>query len=174
MPPPMTDICKLAHPVKAKLIRTIPLLFCEVRQYRDQHFWTWTQFPDGSGYGATPDFSDEGAARYARRAARLGYSSVDEFCFVHEFTHSFLAQELWGATSPVLWSLAHKRIPVGTAGEESVVLHFQEFMNDCNEDDVMEAADEGVDWYSLRAKALRLLSLVDDPLRDPAAVAALR
>jgi hypothetical protein len=160
--------------VKATLIRSIPLSFCEVRQYRDQYLWTWTQFPDGSGYGATPDFSNEGATRYARRSARLGYDSVDQFCFVHEFCHSFLAQELWGSTSPVLWSLAHKRKPFGTAGEESVVLHFQEFMNGCLEDDVMEAADEDVDWYGLRAKALRLLAMTDDPLRDPAAVAALR
>jgi hypothetical protein len=31
-----------------------------------------------------------------------------------------------------------------------------------------------VGWYGLRAKAFRLLAMADDPLRDPAAVAALR
>ena len=170
----MNDIHRLPNPAKATLIRSIPLSFCEVRQYRDAYLWTWTQFPDGSGYGATPDFSEEGASRYARRAARLGYDSVDEFCFVHEFTHSFLAQELWGSASLVLWPLAHKRKPTFTAGEESMVLHFQQFMNRCSDDDVMEAVDENIDWYGLRTKALRLLAMADDPLRDPAAVAALR
>jgi hypothetical protein len=170
----MPDCHRLPNPVKARLIRTVPLTFCTVSQYRDEYLWTWTQFPDGSGYGATPDLSEEGAARYARRAARLGYADVDEFCFVHEFCHSFLAQELWGSASLVLWPLAHKRRPVYTAGEESLVLHFQEFMNRCHKDDVMEAADENVDWYGLRAKALSLLALAADPIRDPAATEVLR
>jgi hypothetical protein len=170
----MPDCHRLPNPVKARLVRTVPLTFATVSQYRDAYLWTWTQFPDGSGYGATPDLSNEGAARYARRAARLGYASVDEFCFVHEFCHSFLAQELWGSASLVLWPLAHKRLPVYTAGEESLVLHFQEFMNRVSEDDVMEAADENVDWYGLRAKALSLLTLAADPVRDPAATTALR
>lgn len=29
-------------------------------------------------------------------------------------------------------------------------------------------------WYALRAEALRLLALADDPVRDPVAAAALR
>ena len=170
----MHDVHRLPNPVRAKLVKSAPLTFCEVRQYRDDYLWSWTQFPDGSGYGATPDLSDEGAARYARRSERLGYATVDEFCFVHEFSHSFLAQELWGSASLVLWPLAHKRKPVFTAGEESIVLHFQQFLNRRSDDDVMEAVDEGIDWHGLRAKALRLLALANDPVRDQTAAAALR
>ena len=170
----MNDAHRLTTPVKAALVRSVRLIFCEVRQYRDDYLWTWTQFPDGSGYGSTPDFSKDGTARYARRSERLGYATVDDFCFAHDFCHSFLAQELWGSASLVLWPLAHKRRPVFTAGEESIVLHFQQFINGRSDDDVMEAVDEGIDWYRLRAKALLLLALADDPVRDPDATAALR
>ena len=170
----MNDVHRLTTPVQAKLVKTIRLTFCEVRQYRDKYLWAWTQFPDGSGYGAQPDLSEDGASRYARRAERLGYATVDDFCFVHEFSHSFIAQELWGSASLVLWPLAHKRRPVFTAGEESIVLHFQHVINGRSHDDLMEAVDEGIDWHGLRAKALRLLALADDPMRDPAATAALR
>lgn len=165
----MADFHTLQQPVKAKLIRSVRLTFCTVSQYRDDHLWTWTQFPDGSGYGAIPEFSEA----YVSLARRLGYGySVDDYCFAHEFTHSFLEQELNGRASPVLWALAHKkRHPDHTVYEEALVLAFQGFMHGGM---TMEATAPDIDWYALRDKALRLLALADDPLRDPAAVAALR
>ncbi len=164
----MADFHKLNYPLKATLIKAIPLLFCEVRQYRDDHLWTWTQFPDGSGYGAIPEFSEP----YVKLARRSGYDTVDDYCFVHEFTHSFLEQELAARASPVLWSLAHKqRHPDHTVWEEALVLAFQRFMHGGMD---MHATAPDIDWFALRSKALWLLGRADDPLRDPAAVEALR
>ena len=125
-----------------------------MRQYRDTFLWTWTQFPDGTGWGGQPDFSDEWGGVYARRAKRLGYDSVDDYCFVHDFFHSFLAWKLKGRASPILWTYAHGKTPTDTAEEESLVIHFQEFVHGFREDDVMEAADPDIDWYGLRAEAL--------------------
>lgn len=168
----MNDVHRLTAPVQAKLVRSAQLTFCEVRQYRDDYLWTWTQFPDGSGYGATPDHSDGGRAGYADLARRMGCGSVDEYCFVHEFTHSFIAQEVSGGPSPVLWALAHKRRhPDHTVYEEALVLNFQGFLHGGVP---MAAVAPDIDWWALRAKALRLLALADDPTRDPAATAALR
>lgn len=171
----MPDHHRLPNDVGAKLIRSIRMPFCEVRQYRDKFLWTWTEFPDGTGYGGTPDFSEEWGPVYARRAKRLGYDSVDEYCFVHDFFHSFLAWKLKGRASQILWRLAHG-MPKheDTPDEESLVIHFQEFVHGFREDDVMEAADPDIDWYGLRAEALRLLALAEDPVRDPVAAAALR
>lgn len=168
----MGNFHKLPDPIKARLVRSVSLTFCEVRQYRDDYPWTWTQFPDGSGYGATPDFSATGAAAYADLARRLGYDSVDEYCFVHEFVHSFLEQEISGRASPVLWSLAHKRRhPDHTAYEEALVLSFQAFLHGGQ---VMAAVAPDIDWHALRRKALTLLTIAEDPVRDPAAAALLR
>lgn len=168
----MPEFHRLPNPVKARLVRTVPLTFATVSQYRDDYLWTWTQFPDGSGYGAQPDYSDEGAARYADLARRLGYDTVDEYCFVHEFTHSFLEQELNFRPSPVLSALAHKRRHTDhTVYEECLVLAFQAFMHGGAE---MWATAPDIDWYGLRAKALSLLTLAAYPVRDPAATAALR
>jgi hypothetical protein len=168
----MPDFHVLPDPVRAKLVKSVRLTFCEVRQYRDDHLWTWTQFPDGAGYGATPDFSDGGAEQYAKLARRLGYDTVDDYCFVHEFCHSYLEQELAGRASPVLWALAHKRRhPDHTVWEEALVLAFQRFMHG---NDYMHATAPDIDWFAIRSKALRLLALAEDPVRDPAAAAALR
>ena len=168
----MPDCHRLPNPVKARLVRTVPLTFATVSQYRDAYLWTWTQFPDGSGYGAQPDYSDEGAERYADLARQLGYDTVDEYCFVHEFCHSFIEQEISGRASPVLWALAHKaRDPDHTVYEEALVLAFQAFMHGGMP---MYAVSPNVDWYGLRAKALSLLELAADPTRDPAATAVLR
>lgn len=168
----MADFVSLPVPVRAKLVRSVPLIFCTVQQYRDDYFWTWTQFPDGSGYGAQPDYSEDGRERYADLARRLGYQSVDDYCFEHEFAHSFVEQEIAGRASPVLWSLAHKRRhPDHTVYEEAVAQAFQGFMR---ADIPMTATAPDVDWYRLRDKALWLLALAANPVRDPAAAAALR
>lgn len=164
----MPDFHALPDPVRAKLVKSVRLTFCEVQQYRDDHLWTWTQFPDGAGYGAIPEYSEQ----YVTLSRRLGYSSIDDYCFAHEFTHSFLEQELAGRASPVLWALAHKRRhPDHTVWEEALVLEFQRFMHG-NAD--MHATAPDVDWFALRSKALRLLALAEDPVRDPAAAALLR
>lgn len=164
----MLDFHVLPDPVRAKLVKSVRLTFCEVRQYRDDHLWTWTQFPDGSGYGAIPEYSEQ----YVTLSRRLGYSSIDEYCFVHEFTHSFLEQELAGRASPVLWALAHKqRHPDHTVWEEALVLTFQRFLSGAES---IHATAPGIDWFALCSKALRLLALAEDPVRDPVAAAALR
>jgi len=168
------DTHRLYVPDGARLIRSIRLTFCEVRQYRDRYAWTWTQFPDGSGYGATPDRNIETGYIYEDRARRVGCEDVDDFCFQHDFVHSFLSEKLNGRPSPVLWALAHKKVPVGTAPEESLVIHFQEFLNGVAPNDIMEGADESVDWYALRHEARSLIAKADDPVRDAAATVALR
>lgn len=170
----MPDVHRLYVPDGARLIRSIRLSFCEVRQYRDRYAWTWTEFADGSGYGATPDHNADTAYIYADRARRVGCGDVDDYCFQHEFVHSFLNEKLDGRASPVLWALAHKKTPVGTAAEESLVIHFQEFVNGVSPNDIMEGADEGVDWYALRDEARFLLLRADYPTRDPVAAAVLR
>lgn len=128
--------------------RVIRLTFCELRLFRD---WCWTEFPDGSGYGAFPDAGVE----YRRLAKRLGYADSMSYCFEHEFAHSFLAQELQGAASPVLWALAHgRRAPDITAHEEALVQAFQAFLRGRLP---MTAVSPEVDWCALRDKAARLL-----------------
>lgn len=73
----------------------------------------------------------------------------------HEFAHSFIAQELQGAASPVLWARAHcQRAPDITAHEEALVQAFQGFLRGRLP---MTAVSPDVDWYALRDKAARLL-----------------
>jgi hypothetical protein len=129
-------------------LRTVRLTFCEVRHYGA---WAWTQFPDGSGWGAYPD----GGADYAALAARLGYPDPMAYCFEHEFAHSFVEQEVSGRPSGVLWALAHgRKAPDSTAHEEALAQAFQAFLRGVLP---MTATSPHVHWYRLRDKALALL-----------------
>lgn len=128
--------------------RVIHLTFCELRLFAT---FCWTAFPDRTGYGAFPDPGPE----YRRLAKRLGYADSMSYCVEHEFCHSFIAQELQGAASPVLWALAHgRRAPDITAHEEALVQAFQSFLRGRLP---MTAVSPDVDWYEMRDKAARLL-----------------
>ena len=129
-------------------LRTVRLTFCELRHYGA---WAWTQFPDGSGWGAVP----HPGADYAALAARLGYPDPMSYCYEHEFAHSFVEQEVSGRPSGVLWALAHgRKAPDSTAHEEALAQAFQGFLRGGLP---MTAVSPYVDWYALRAKALSLL-----------------
>ena len=145
----MTVVTLYADDIPSRIVR---LTFAEVRLYDG---WVWTQFPDGSGYGAYPDNSEEGRDRYLDLARRLGYETAMGYCWEHEVFHSFLAQELHGRPSPILWALAHnKRHPEYTVEEEATVQAFQGFMRARLP---MTATAPDVDWWELRMLADLLL-----------------
>lgn len=145
----MSPVTLHTDDIPSKIVR---LTFAEVRLYDG---WVWTQFPDGSGYGAYPDYSEEGGARYLELAQRLGYESSMGYCWEHEVFHSLLAQELHARPSPILWALAHgKRHPEYTVEEEAIVQAFQAFVRAGLP---MTATAPDVDWWSLRTMALNLL-----------------
>lgn len=134
----------------------VRLLFCEVRRYDG---WVWTDFPDGSGYGAYPPRPDvEGAeevARYLALAQSLGYENSMDYCWEHEVFHGALAEWLHARPSPVLWALAHgKTHPEYTVEEEAIVQLFQGFVRGGRP---LAAVAPDVDWWSLRRAALNLL-----------------
>ena len=142
-------------------VKRIQLTFCEVRLYDG---WCWTQFPDGSGYGAYPHDTPE----YRTLAERLGYSDIMTYCWEHEFAHSFIVQEISGGPSKILWALAHKqRHPDSTVYEEALTQAFQGFLR-ANIPITATAPD--VDWLSIKERALWLLTTAADLLRDPVGV----
>ncbi len=131
-------------------VREINLTFCKIQLFDG---WVWTQFPDGSGYGAYPHDTPE----YREVANRLGYDCTMAYCFEHEFCHSFVAQEIIGSPSPVLWALAHhRRHPDITVFEEALVQAFQAYLKGVAP---MSAVAPDVDWYCLVRNAQSLLEL---------------
>lgn len=125
------------------------LLFCRVAG-RDG--WTETTFLDGSIYGAHAHETKE----YRALASNLGYGDdIHAYCFDHEFAHSFLAQELRGSPSPVLWALAHgRKHPELTVYEEALVIMFQGFLRGVAP---MYAVAPDIGWWPIRERAYALI-----------------
>lgn len=141
--------------------KSIPLTFCTVSLYDG---WCWTQFADGSGYGAYPHDTPE----YRNLAQRLGYSDIMIYCWEHEFCHSFVSEQISGQPSTILWALAHKRRhPDSTVYEEALTQAFQGFLRGGVP---MTATAPDIDWEAIRDRALWLLTTAADPLRDPVGV----
>lgn len=142
-------------------IKSIALTFCTVSLYDG---WCWTQFSDGSGYGAYPHDTHE----YHALAGRLGYRDIMAYCWEHEVCHSLIAQEISGQPSAILWALAHGRQhPDCTVYEEALTQAFQSYLR---ANIPMTATAPDVDWYAIRERALWLLTAAADPLRDPIGV----
>lgn len=138
--------------------KVIPLKYCTVSFYE---FWAWTQFPDGSGYGAYPDyradaphwpnFTDE----YVQVARLTGHTDPLEYCLVHEFAHSWVAEKVLDQPSQILWALAHgQEAPHLTVYEEAATILFQAFLNGAP----MFATSPFVDWIKIRDEAKKLLT----------------
>jgi hypothetical protein len=137
--------------------RIIPLKFCTVSFYRH---WVWTQFHDGQGYGAFPEYEPDRPffPNYTEgyRAAAKFAGNLDPmvYCLVHDFAHSLVMQEVLDEPSQILWALAHDEpVPRLTVFEEATVLVFQRFLNGGR----IFATSPKVDWFSIRDKARRLL-----------------
>lgn len=142
-------------------VKHIQLTFCTVSLYDG---WCWTQFPDGSGYGAYPHDTPE----YRALAERLGYNDIMTYCWEHEFCHSFISEQISGCPSAILWALAHKRRhPDWTVYEEALVQAFQGCLR---ANTPMTATAPNVDWEAICESALWLLNTATDRLRDPVGV----
>jgi hypothetical protein len=139
--------------------KVIPLRYCTVSFYE---FWAWTEFPDGCGYGAFPDydsakpfwpnFTDD----YREVAAFAGYDDPLLYCLEHEFFHSLIAERVFDKESGVLWALAHSEPPpLITVHEESATILFQRFF----QGEKMFATSPRVDWFAIRDDAKRLLAV---------------
>lgn len=142
-------------------IKSIALTFCTVSLYDG---WCWTQFGDGSGYGAYPHDTPE----YHALAQRLGYNDIMDYCWEHEVCHSFISEQISGQPSPILWALAHKRRhPDITVYEEALAQAFQSFLR---ANIPMTATAPNVNWEAIRERAVWLLTSGADLLRDPIGV----
>jgi hypothetical protein len=132
-------------------MREIALIFCRIVVDEVARFIT-THFPDGSSYGAYPHDTDD----YRDVARNHGYGfDVMAYAVEHEFAHQLLAQELEGRPCPIIWALAHGlRHPDDTAQREALIMAFQAYLRGFSP---MRAAQPGVDWGALRAKALAVL-----------------
>jgi hypothetical protein len=113
-----------------------------------------THFIDGSHYGAQPHYTEA----YIALANRLGYNDIWDYCQEHEFCHNFIAEEIFGEPSRVLWALAHnkKAATKDILAEEALSIHFQAFIRN---NWIMPATAPGVDWWALRNKAKELLQI---------------
>jgi hypothetical protein len=82
---------------------------------------------------------------------------VVAYAFHRDFAHHFLAERLLGKPSPALWGAAHgKPVTPGEAAiEEAAVMTFQRWLH-ANERPII---GPGVDWDSLKADALAMLSV---------------
>lgn len=108
--------------------RSIQMTFCRVDYGPD---WALTVFPDGTQYGAMAHDTPE----YRTLAERCGYRTlrphddINRYMIEHEIAHSFIAQELYGGTSRVLWALAHGRVAskLDILHEESLAIDLQAF-----------------------------------------------
>lgn len=136
--------------------KVIPLETCTVSFYE---FWVWTQFPDGSGYGGYPDYTQEGWPHFTddyRAVATLtGYDDPLRYCLEHDFFHSWVAWRILERPSSVLWALAHNEPPpLITAHEEALTILAQSYYNGGR----MFATSPRVDWASIMKDAKRLLN----------------
>lgn len=137
-------------------LKVIPLETCTVSFYE---FWVWTEFPDGSGYGGHPEYTQAGWPHFAddyRAVATLtGYDDPLRYCLEHDFFHSFVSERVLGAPSCVLTALAHREPPpLFTAHEEAITQAFQTFLNG----GPIFATSPRIDWFRLREEAKALLS----------------
>jgi len=140
-------------------VRSIQLTYCRL-DYGDT--WASTHFPDGTSYGAEPHDTPE----YRALAERCGYvkhrwtlahaPDVNRYMIEHEFSHNFLAQEIWHSTSAVLWALAHGQRPPPAAilSEEAVCILFQTWLR---AGIPVAATAPGVNWWELKRKAIEML-----------------
>jgi hypothetical protein len=130
----------------------IKLMFCKIEFLHSGE--AVTHFIDGTHYGAQPHYTDA----YIALARRLGYDDVESYCQEHEFMHNFIAEEVFGEPSRVLWALAHgkKAATKDILAEEALSIHFQAFLRN---DWIMPATAPGVDWWALRDKAKELLQI---------------
>jgi hypothetical protein len=112
-----------------------------------------TRFHDGSYVNSIPHPQDQ---HYCVIAHRCGYSDdIHTYCYEHDFVHLFLSEWLHDRPSPILWALAHGSELTGhqAALEEVGVQTFQRWMRAAEQPIV-----GGVDWFSMRSRALELLS----------------
>ena len=112
-----------------------------------------TRFNDGSYVNSTPHPRDQ---HYCVIAHRCGYSDdIHTYCYEHDFVHLFLSEWLHDRPSPILWALGHGSELTGheAALEELGVQTFQRWMRAAEQPIV-----GGVDWFSMRRRALELLS----------------
>ena len=138
--------------------KVIPLKYCTVSFY---DFWAWTEFHDGSGYGAFPEYLPaypewpHFTPAYITAAHRTGYDDPLRYCLDHEFAHSYVAQEVLDQPSAVLWALAHEEPPPAmTVFEEALAMAFQGFLNG----QTIFATSPLVDWEKIRKDAKILLT----------------
>ncbi len=109
-------------------------------------------YPDGteSSNWAHPDDQF-----YKDIASHCGFSPDElmEYCFQHEFVHSFLPLKFFGRESYVVNMSAHQRKASISAAmmEERMVYYFQRFMHD----KTIVPMDN--DWYAYREEALQIL-----------------
>lgn len=128
----------------------ITLRFCT---FARTDYGCWTQFHDGTGFGAYPHPDNH---HYHAISHRLGYGDdLLSYAVQHEFSHNFVSERLMGKPSAVIWALAHGEKLSGreAAYEEIAAQAFQRFIQ-ANERPLVA----GVPWDALKADALSLLA----------------
>jgi hypothetical protein len=138
--------------------KVIHLKFCTVSFYQ---YWVWTQFHDGEGYGGYPDYEPEQpywpnfTGDYRAAAKFAGNLDPLVYCLVHDFSHSFVMQEILNQPSQIIWALAHgEPVPELTVFEEAMALLFQRYLNGGR----MFATSPKVDWFKIKHDAQNLLT----------------
>jgi hypothetical protein len=143
--------------------KIITLKYCTVSFYRH---WVWTQFPDGQGYGAFPEYEPDRpffpnySEGYRAAAKFAGYTDPMVYCLVHDFSHSYIAERVLNEPSQTIWRLAHGE-PVSryNAHEESLTLMFQRHLNGARMFATgVDASGKEIDWEKIRSDAKKLLT----------------
>jgi len=127
----------------------IQLRFAAVT-YTEDGCISW--FGDGTFWGAQPHYTHH----YHVIAHRLGYGDdVLAYCREHEVCHHLICEWLLERHSPILWGLAHGEEidPNAAVFEEMGAQALQRWVR-ANERPIIG----GVDWDSLKQRALELMS----------------
>ncbi|MCO5730150.1 hypothetical protein [Rhizobium sp. SSA_523] len=132
-------------------LRSIQMLFCRIDIGQD---WIATHFPDGTSYGAEPQYTDE----YLTLSQRCGYGSyLMRYCHEHEIAHALVGEVVFRGPSRVVWGCAHgKYAPAAEIlAEEELSISLQAF---ARAGVLPGSSAPGFDWFALRD---RFISLCD-------------
>jgi hypothetical protein len=115
-----------------------------------------TNYYDGTESSNWPHLSDE---TYRGIAASIGFPETPEglmdYCFEHEFFHSFLPMVMFGRASYVVWNSAHAKPGrlVAAQMEEKMVYYFQRYFHGR-----VAAIDDH--WAAWKTQAQEMLGVV--------------
>lgn len=132
-------------------MRVLYLTFCKI-VIDDENRLIQTVFNDHTSYGSYPHDTKE----YWELAQRLGYKSIWDYCVEHEIAHAFVAQEVYGSPSKVLWALAHGDIATKNEilFEEELVISLQGFVRN---NLLPGSSAPGFSWHKMKEKFLEVL-----------------